>query len=54
MVANVNGKPIQVTSADRIQAHSRHRHMKRATTPPGFWEMDFASPPENDRSRPHF
>ncbi|KAG0749994.1 hypothetical protein G6F57_006242 [Rhizopus arrhizus] len=47
---DVNGRDVQYTSADRIQLHSRHRQLprQRATTPPGFWDLEFGSPDNND------
>ncbi|CAO3661754.1 unnamed protein product [Rhizopus stolonifer] len=50
---NVNDRNIQYTSEDRIQLISRHRHKprQRATTPPGFWEMEFGSPDDRENNR---
>ncbi|EIE82737.1 hypothetical protein RO3G_07442 [Rhizopus delemar RA 99-880] len=47
---DVNGRDVQYTPADRIQLHSRHRQLprQRAATPPGFWDLEFGSPDNND------
>ncbi|CEG81073.1 hypothetical protein RMATCC62417_15315 [Rhizopus microsporus] len=47
---DVHDQTIQYTASERIQLHSRHRHRQRATTPPGFWDMEFGSP-EVDSTR---
>ncbi|RCH78710.1 hypothetical protein CU098_001151, partial [Rhizopus stolonifer] len=49
LTTHVDGQPVQITCQDRIQLHSRHRFKQRATTPPGFWQLDFASPPDHHR-----
>ncbi|KAI7904664.1 uncharacterized protein BX663DRAFT_503122 [Cokeromyces recurvatus] len=43
----LNNEEIHLTGQDRVQLHSRHRR-QRATTPPGFWSVGFASPPEKE------
>ncbi|ORE05050.1 hypothetical protein BCV72DRAFT_5902 [Rhizopus microsporus var. microsporus] len=47
---DVHDQTVQYTASERIQLHSRHRHRQRATTPPGFWDMEFGSP-EIDSTR---
>ncbi|CEI86361.1 hypothetical protein RMCBS344292_00803 [Rhizopus microsporus] len=47
---DVHDQTVQYTASERIQLHSRHRHRQRATTPPGFWDMEFGSP-EVDSTR---
>ncbi|KAI9280030.1 hypothetical protein BY458DRAFT_501130 [Sporodiniella umbellata] len=52
-LADVNNRNIEYSTSDRIQLHSRHRNQprQRATTPPGFWDMEFGSPEDQDNGR---
>ncbi|OBZ82081.1 hypothetical protein A0J61_09869 [Choanephora cucurbitarum] len=53
LAVDVGGSIVEVTPEQRIQQHSRHRVEKTAkpSTPPGFWELEFGSPPDLKHDR---
>ena len=53
LTVNVGGNMVEVTPEQRIQHHSRHRAEKKTkpSTPPGFWELEFGSPPDLKHDR---